>query len=148
MTKDSLMRSFTLLALSLAGCTTTPDEAVPVALGGPANLDVASKPEPDLCATLAAQATALLASAQRCNVAAANPTQCASWVPSIDGCEQPVAYAGSDESRAYLEVFELYAKSCPLPDRPCVDPSLLTVDCTQAADIDSLVGSCAITSHP
>lgn len=140
--------SFTLLALSLAGCTTAPDEAVPVALGGPVNLDVASKPAPDPCASLAAQATALLASAQRCNVAAANPTQCASWVPSIDGCEQPVAYAGSDETRAYLEAFKLYAESCPLPDRPCFDPSLLTVDCTQAADIDSLVGSCAITSQP
>jgi len=147
------MRSFTLLVLSigslgLAGCTTTPDEAEPVAPDEPASLDVASKPAPDLCATLAAQATALLASAQQCNVAAANPTQCANWVPSIDGCSQPVAYAGSDATRKYLEVFELYAKSCPLPDRPCFDPSLLTVDCTQAADVDSLVGRCAITNHP
>jgi len=147
------MRTFTsrflvLSSLAIAGCATTPEEAGPVVVDEPSTLDVASKPAPDPCASLAAQATALLAAAQQCNVAAANPTQCANWVPSIDGCAQPVAYAGSDQTRAYLEVFELYAESCPLPDRPCIDPTTLTVDCTQAHDIDSLVGRCAITTPP
>lgn len=150
------MRSFTLLVLSLgslavAACATTPDDVVPpeeAAAPGAPSVDTSAKPAPDPCAALATQLTTLLAAAQQCNVAAANPTQCANWVPSLDGCEQPVAYAGSDETRAYLEVFDLYAQSCPLPDRPCIDPGLLTVDCTQGADVDSLAGRCAITSHP
>ena len=107
------------------------------------DLEVASSQAPD-CAALAAELAVLLTAAQSCNVAAANPTQCASWAPSITGCSAPVAYAGSEATRTYLEVFELYAQSCPLPDPPCVDPTTLVVDCTQAADVDSLAGACTI----
>lgn len=96
------------------------------------------------CAALGNEATARLAAAQRCHVAAANPFQCATWVPSIDGCQQPVAHPSSDEVKAYLAAFEVYAANCPLPDRPCVDPSTLAVDCTQSPDVDSAFGRCAI----
>lgn len=148
------MRNLSLLvpllaALATPACTTTsPSEPTALTEAQSAEPVVASTGTPDLCGSLAAELTSLLADAQSCNVAAANPTQCATWVPSLDGCQQPVAYAGSDATREYLEVFELYAASCPLPDRPCVDPISLPVDCTQGADTDSLIGRCAILDKP
>lgn len=67
--------------------------------------------------------------------------------PSLDGCAQPVAYAGSAEVKAYLAVFEKYAAGCPLPDPPCIDPSTLAVDCTQGPDADAAAGRCTIVGH-
>ncbi len=148
------MRHLTLIVPLLAtlaapACTTTsPSDPTARADEDGAEPAIASTGTPDLCGTLAAQLTTLLAAAQSCNVAAANPTQCASWVPSLDGCQQPVASMGSDATKQYLEVFEQYAQSCPLPDHPCIDPIGLAVDCTQSADTDSLVGRCAIRATP
>jgi hypothetical protein len=130
--------------LALAGCAVSPPSESRGHATSPADeLELASSQAPD-CAALAAQLAELLAAARSCNVAAANPTQCASWVPSISGCSEPVAYAGSDATRKYLEVFELYAQSCPLPDPACVDPTTLAVDCTQAPGGTTLAGACTI----
>lgn len=138
-----------LAAIPLSACTTAPpDESEARAEATGIDVATTAATASDPCSALAAELAALLAAAQSCNVAAANPFQCATWVPSVSGCAQPVAAPGSDATKKYLEVFELYAQSCPLPDPPCVDPSTLTVDCTQSADTDSLVGRCAILNQP
>lgn len=144
------MRAFlfipVLAVLALPACVaTTSTESEARATPSGDELDLAT---PDLCGSLAADLAALLAEAQSCNVAAANPTQCANWVPAITGCAAPVASAGSAATVQYLEVYEVYAQSCPLPDRPCVDTTTLSVACTQTADNDSLVGNCTIVDKP
>ncbi|MBP6628437.1 MAG: hypothetical protein KA297_03345 [Kofleriaceae bacterium] len=155
MTSTYLLPCLGALALSL-GCVTTLDDggagaderAEPISSSAVAVHADRAQPAPTSCAALAARASELLGAAQRCNVAAASPAQCARWVPSIDGCEQPVAAPNSEETRAYLQAYDAYAASCPLPDRPCVDPLVLTVACSQAADVDSLLGRCAILDRP
>lgn len=128
--------------LSTGACATTAEDSARTAPADlPAASDTASAPS---CADLAAKLAVLLAEAQRCNPAAQNPTQCASWVPSTDGCSQPVAAPGSEATQAYLKLFDVYAGACPLPDPPCVDPTSLAVDCTQDADADGLAGRCTI----
>lgn len=142
---SSLFLGSALAGLAFAACATSSDDSLSSTdRDHAAPRDKASIAAPDLCASLADELTGLLAAAQRCHVAAANPIQCASWVPSIDGCAQPVAYPGSDEAKAYLAAFEAYAAHCPLPDPPCADPSTLAVDCMQSPDVDGAFGRCAI----
>lgn len=133
-----------LTAIALPSCLTSPDTEAESSAAASADDSAATPITPPDCPALAAELTELLAAAQSCNVAAANVFQCASRVPTIYGCERPVASAGSDATLEYLAVYKLYAQGCPLPDIACVDPSTQTVDCTQSSDIDSLVGQCTI----
>lgn len=147
-----LLRTFRLATLAgvlaCTACATTDEDPTSrtdeVTASSPSQDPAPSSGPVDPCTALASELAELLAAAQRCHVAAANPIQCATWVPSTDGCSQPVAYPGSDEVKAYLARFEVYAAGCPLPDRPCLDPSLLAVDCTQSPNIDGAFGRCAI----
>jgi hypothetical protein len=142
------MQTFTLLlSISLLGCATSSVSSEDIAdlnQTDPAPATTNDADQAELCATLAAELSDLLAAAQRCNVASANAWQCATWVPSMSGCAEPVASPGSDETRHYLKKFEIYAQSCPLPERACPDPATLSVGCAQGADIDGLAGRCAI----
>lgn len=101
-------------------------------------------PQPD-CFALAQTLEALLAEARACNLASVGPmADCRTFVPTVKGCDVPVALGKSNVTKKYLTVFEEYAASCPLYDPPCPDPTTLATGCVQGADVDSLWGSCAI----
>ena len=98
----------------------------------------------DFCAQAASDLAALLAQAQACNIASADAAQCSAFVPTIGGCYAPVASAGSEYTEKYLDLYDAYVASCPLPVPACPDPSTIKAGCVQGPDVDGLVGACEI----
>ena len=99
------------------------------------------------CAAVGKELALLLAEAQACNVAGMGmKAQCATFVPTTNGCEAPVADPNAAVTQKYLAIWKEYAASCPLPLPACPDPKLLTTACTQDANVDSLVGACAVVA--
>lgn len=102
-----------------------------------------------VCAGLASELATELAAAQACTIGEASATAvpvCDAWVPTVNGCEQPVAEAGSAATKKYLETFDVYAAHCPIEALPCVAPQDQKTTCwpTTAAASVGLPGKCEI----
>jgi hypothetical protein len=144
---DAIALSDTKCAEADANCDAPPpcDDGDPACPCDPADAACAtSVPNEIDCEQTAKKLAGLLAAAQSCNVAVMNPIQCASFVPATSGCSVPVASPGSDETKAYLELFAKYADACPLPVPACPNPNNLVTECTQDPNIDGLFGACSI----
>lgn len=100
------------------------------------------------CDKLAAELEALLIEVRSCNIASTQPTNpCSVLVPTVNACPVP-ANASSSELKTYLSLFDKYAMNCPLPAKPCADPSNLAMGCVQGPDVDSLLGVCDFIATP
>lgn len=101
----------------------------------------------DDCTLLAGQLSTLLGSARSCNIASASAkAPCdGTLVPTVQGCPVPVANGSSEETKAYLELYEKFASVCPLPVPACPNPTGVPIDCVQAPDVDGLLGECSFT---
>jgi hypothetical protein len=98
------------------------------------------------CAAIAKELDKLLFAARACNIASAKAVVCdGTFVNTVTGCPVPVASGSSEETKAYLKLYQTYAQSCPLAVPACPNPKGIPIACQQGSDVDSLIGQCALS---